>query len=414
MDHGARPPDSVRPPAAVDRPVVAVYRSLLLWTTETYIRSQAEAMGRYQSQYVGLERVAGLDLPEDRVIVLNRGGRLGRARQAVFEWFGVSPSLVAALRGLRPVLVHAHLGSDGAMALPLARRLRLPLVVTFHGFDATASDEAVRRRGRRYQAFLRRRDAMKREGRLFIAVSEFIRGKLLERGWPEERVVVHYIGVDTERFRADPGVPREPVVLFVGRLIETKGVTHLIAAMREVQTGVPEAELVVVGGGPLRGDLERQARESGVRARFLREIAPADVRAWMNRARVVCMPSVTASDSTVEAMPIVALEAQAMGVPVVGSRSGGIPEAVVDGETGLLGPEGDRAALAAHLEALLTDAALWQRLSTAAVARVRERFDLHRQTARLEDLYDSVRAQPAGARRPGFTSAVLAPHGEQG
>jgi len=97
-----------------------------------------------------------------------------------------------------------------------------------------------------------------------------------------------------------------------------------------------------------------------------------------------------------------------MGLPVAGFRSGGIPEAVADGQTGLLAPEGDRAALAANVEALLTDAALWNRLSAAAARRAREGFDLHRQTAALEDLYDRARGRPAGARAPDRAARVLA------
>jgi glycosyltransferase involved in cell wall biosynthesis len=244
---------------------------------------------------------------------------------------------------------------------------------------------------------------MKREVRLFIAVSEFIRRRMLERGFPEDRIVVHYIGVDTEFFRPDPTVVREPVVLFVGRLLEFKGVTHLIAAMREVQARVPEAELVIAGSDVLREQLEHQARESGVRARFLGTIRPEEVRGWMNRARVLCVPSVTTASGRTEGLPTVVNEAQAMGLPVVGSVTAGIPEAVLDGQTGLLGREGDRAALAANLEVLLTDAALWDRLSVAGMQRARERFDLRRQTALLEDLYDAVRGRGPAAREPAIT-----------
>ena len=379
------------------RPTVAVYRDRLLIASETYIRTQGEALQRYLSHYVCMRRVAGLELPSERVLTLNRGGRLGRLREITFKVFGVSPTLERALRDRHPVLVHAHLGVDGAAAMPLARRLGLPLIVTFHGYDATATDEAAVTRGYRYRVFLRRRETLKREARLFIAVSEFIRGRLLARGYPEDKVVVHHIGIDTEFFRARPDVPREPLVLAVGRLIETKGLTHLVAAMSQLRERIPGAELLVVGRGPLRTALEEQARTSGARVRFLGTITPQEVRDLMNRARVVALPSVTASDGTVEAFPTVALEAQSMGVPVVGSRSGGIPEAVADGETGLLAPERDSRALASHIETLLTDDARWTQLSEAAARRARAHYDVRRQTASLEVLYDAVTAVPPRA-----------------
>jgi glycosyltransferase involved in cell wall biosynthesis len=385
------PRDDVRPGWDADRPVVAFYRDVLLRGTETYIRTQGEAMSRYRSHYVGMRRVSGLDLPDDRVLVLNRGDTLGRVNEIAFKLFGVSPPLERAFRALRPAVLHAHMGSDGAVALPLARRLRVPLVVTFRGFDATATDEATSRRGFRYRVFLRRREALKREARLFITVSEFIRRRLLALGFPEDRIIVHYTGVDTDVFRPDATVAREPIVLFVGRLIETKGATHLIAAMRAVQARVPDAELVFAGVGVLRESLERQARESGVRARFLGRVSHEEARRWMSRARALCLPSITASDGTIEGFGTVTVEAQAMGLPVVGSASGGIPEAVADGESGLLAPEGDAGALAQRIEALLTDAPLWERLSAAGVRRVREHFDVRRQTAKLEELYDEAR-----------------------
>jgi glycosyltransferase involved in cell wall biosynthesis len=278
--------------------------------------------------------------------------------------------------------------------------------VTFHGYDATATDDWMRRESLRCRVFLRRRRALKRYGALFIAVSEFTRGKMLERGWPEEKIVVHYIGVDTAFFRPDPAVTRDPVVLFVGRLIEKKGATHLITAMRDVQARVPEAELVLIGHGSRRAQLERQASESGVRARFLGELPPEEVRGWMKRAQVLCAPSVTASNGDSEGLPTVIVEAQAMGLPVVASISAGIPEIVADGVTGFLGREGDVTALTAQLLTVLDDSALRERMGGAGRARVLAHFDLHRQTARLEALYDAARQSAMVAPLPGDARSV--------
>lgn len=381
--------------APVTGPVVAVYRNTLILATETYIRSQGESLTRYGSFYVGMRRASrSLELPSERVFLLNRGGAAGRARELAWQVLGVSPRLVGAVRDRRPALIHAHTGIDGGAALPLARRLGLPLVVTYHGFDATASDRAMRERGRRYKVYLRRRETLKREARLFIAVARTIRARLIEHGFPEDRIVLHHIGVDTELFRPDPAVAREPAVLFVGRLVEKKGVPHLVTAMREVQARVPEADLVIVGTGALRRTLERQARDLGVRARFLGFVSPEELRAWMNRARALCVPSVTASTGDEEGVPVVAQEAMAMGLPVVGSRSAGIPEAISDGTNGFLAPEGDAAALVSPLHALLTDAPLWERMSRAALERVRDRFNLRTQMAALEEIYDRARTAP--------------------
>lgn len=372
--------------------MVAIYRDCLLYKSETFIRAQAEAIRRYRPHYVCMRRVSDLDFADGRVLVLNRGDVVGRASERAFKAFGISPLVTRAARRLRPAVLHAHMGPDGAVALPLARQLGVPLVVTFHGYDATMTDDALRR-SRLGRIYVRRRETLARQARLFIAVSDFIRGELLERGYPEEKVIVHRIGVDTELFGADPTVAREPIVLFVGRLAEKKGVTHLISAMRSVQARIPHAELVVIGEGSLRSQLERQVQEQAVRARFLGRQSPSEVRGWMNRAHLLCVPSVRAADGDAEGLPIVLVEAMAMGLPVVGSRSAGIPEAVVQGVTGLLVPSGDAGALAEGIETLLTDTAAWQRMSAAGVQHVRERFDLRRQTAELEALYDRVRGR---------------------
>jgi colanic acid/amylovoran biosynthesis glycosyltransferase len=382
-----------RPGPSPDGPTVAVYRDLLLASSETFIRSQGEAMRRYRAHYVGMHRVRDLDLPSERVLVLNKGGAMGRASEWAFKLLGVSPPVVRAVRAIRPVLLHAHFGPDGAVALPLARRLGVPLVVTFHGYDATTSVEELRRSpfNSLRRVYVRRRAELARDVRLVVAVSRFIRDRLLAQGWPAEKIVVHYIGVDTDLFRPDPATRREPIVLFVGRLVEKKGVAYLIAAMREVQARLPDAEVVVVGKGRLRKSLEERAREAGVRARFLGGVPPEEVRGWMRRAAVLCAPSVTAANGDAEGLPIVVLEAMAMGLPVVGSLSAGIPEAVAHGVTGLLAPEGHVAALAAHLTAVLSDASLRERLGSSGRGRVVDEFDLLHQTARLEDIYDDAR-----------------------
>jgi glycosyltransferase involved in cell wall biosynthesis len=202
---------------------------------------------------------------------------------------------------------------------------------------------------------------------------------------------VHHIGVDTRHFRPDGAVPRAAnLVLFVGRLVAKKGLTHLLAALPAVLRVVPEAELVVAGDGPLRAALEREAADAALPVRFLGVQPPAAVRDLMCRAAVLCAPGVVTALGDAEGLPMTIVEAQASGLPVVTTPSGGSAEGVVDGETGFVVPAADAAALATALVAVLGDAAWRERASAAARARALARFDLRTQTARLEDLYDEV------------------------
>jgi len=347
---------------------------------------------------VGLRRTPGLSLPEDRLHIISRTGYIGKAQRARFKLLGPNAELIRMLARMRPALIHAHFGPDASNAVPVADALDIPLVATFHGYDATVSDEHLPK------LYLRRRDRLKASADLFLCVSEFIRRSLLEKGFPADKLVVHYTGVDVDFFRPDPGIPRSPTILFVGRLVAVKGCQYVIRAMSHVQSVVPEAKLVVIGDGPLRQELQAQACSSLRNWEFLGVGDPQVVRQWMNQSTVLCAPSVTAESGATEGFGMVFGEAQAMGLPVVSSASGGIPEAVINEETGFLVKERDSDALATSLIVLLQNPQLWVRFSRAGQHRMRKLFNIQRQAVALEAIYDRVlaaRSRVTTRERPG-------------
>jgi colanic acid/amylovoran biosynthesis glycosyltransferase len=369
-------------------PVVAVYRRSLLPASETFIRNQALALRRYTAVFAGELQVPGLDLPADRVLVGAPGPRWRRAARR--RLLGTDPAqrLADACRARGVELVHAHFGSDGVAGLELARRLGVPLIITFHGFDATVSDEAMLAAGSGLDEYARRRPELFEHAALLIAVSRFVADRLVGLGAPPERVRVHHIGVPVEP--APPALEREPVVLFVGRHIEKKGLGDLVEAMARVRRTAPHTRLVVIGDGPLRGRWEARARALLGDPEFTGWLPPDAVRDHLRRARVLCVPSRTAANGDAEGLPMVIPEAGVHGLAAVGTRHSGIPEALDEGRAGLLVEEGDVDALATALSALLTDDALWRRLSAAARDNAVRRFDLARQSAELERLYDEA------------------------
>jgi glycosyltransferase involved in cell wall biosynthesis len=369
---------------------IIIYRDRLLLPSETFIKGQVETLQHFTPYYVGSRFVQGLPVPTKRALVINQGGLLGKVNEYCFKLWGLAPTFFQQVRNLHPQLIHAHFGSDGALALPLARDLQIPLLITFHGFDATSKDEYARRSFYSHRLYLRCREILKQETRLFVAVSEFIKQKLLEQGFPPEKIVVHYTGVDTELFQPELVVSREPIVLFVGRLTEKKGCEYLIRAMKAVQATMPEVELVVIGEGLLRSSLERLAGETLRRYRFLGVQPPESVRTWMHRAKVFCVPSVTSESGDSEGFGMVFAEAQAIGLPVVSFASGGIPEAVKHGETGFLVTERNWEDLTSHILLLLKEETLWHRFSENGQRRMRTFFNLHKQTRVLESLYQQI------------------------
>lgn len=375
---------------------IVIYHEDLLAYSETFILNQAESLRHFTPHYLGTRRTQGLLTPPERTTVLNGGTALGRAEELLYKASGYSPRLNAQLRFLQPLLIHAHFGSNGAMVLPLARRVGLPLIVTFHGRDATMHDEALLASGSlRDRRLVTRRAQLARSGALFIAVSEHIRRQLLARGYPGHKIVTHYNGIATTFFTPAPQQQRAPVssvrsVLFVGRFVEKKGVIYLLRAMAAVQRLMPGVRLVLIGSGPLRPQLEALAHDLNVNCEFLGSQPPEVVLEQMRAAQVFCLPSVTASDGDTEGLPTVLLEALATGLPVVTTLSAGNPEAVSDGETGLLVPERDEAALAQAITRLLCDEPLRRRLGYAARHAVVSGFDAAQQALGLEALYARV------------------------
>jgi colanic acid/amylovoran biosynthesis glycosyltransferase len=366
-----------------------VFRIQLLPPSETFIVAQAIAMRRFAPFFVGWRKLAGLELPREKTWTVDDGGLGGRLRELRFRYVGPSRQQLTALRARKPRLVYAHFAPDAYAAMKLAERLEVPLVAALHGYDVTMSDESIAatRLGREY---LQGRAALQKAGALFLACSAFIRDRGLALGFPPERTMVHSIGVDIERFQPREDRPREKTVLFVARLVEKKGCGCLIEAMAEVQRRMPGAELVVIGDGAFRLQYEAQAAMRGVRCRFFGVQPASVVRDWMARAAVFCVPSVVASSGDAEGFGMVFIEAQAMGLPVVSTLSGGIPEAVLHEETGLLVEERNPPALARAILRLLEDTALWHRYSIAGRRRVVRHFNLAHQTSRLENLFEEL------------------------
>jgi len=207
------------------------------------------------------------------------------------------------------------------------------------------------------------------------------------------RLVVVPNSVDLRRLGPARDGSSEPGrVLSVARLVEKKGLRDLVEACAVLQRRSATAglQLEVVGGGPMRSELRATAERLGVNARFLGPLPQEQVLERYRRAAVYCLPCVVAGSGDRDGLPTSVLEAMALGVPVVTTAVGGLPDAVIDGETGLLVPQHDPEALAAAIERLLTDGELAARLAAQARRHVEERFALERSAARLRALFPEV------------------------
>jgi len=325
-------------------------------------------------------------LPQPKVMLGRQNPVLRGLDRVLFKTMGTLPPR-PHLWHFRPRLIHAHFGRGGALALPLARAMKVPLFVTFHGGDATK--EKHYRRGPIATIYQRRMVALQEYAAGFHCVSDYIRDTLLRRGFPPEKLFVVRTGVEPSS--GEPALLpfSEPYVLFVGRLVEKKGVTHLIEAMARLQERGKSIPLVVIGDGPLAESLRRQA-DRLTQVRFLGWQPNAEVRRWMRGAMTVCVPSLMAGTGDSEGLGHVIMEAMEAGAPVVASRHGGIGEVVEDGATGLLVPAGDAGAIADALETLASNPELRRTYGLAARAAAQQKFDAATQSRALEARFLSM------------------------
>ena len=380
---------------------ILLFRKDLLPISETFILDQFRAYRRYEPVLAGFRRVPGVAAPVGSQTLFDppKLANLAALKLAQhLQYLGYSSKRLAKLISeTGPVLVHAHFGYDAILVYDAARRAGLPLVVTLHGSDIQTSPDRWRSGAegqffRGYPGKLRK--LMADASVHFVAVSQAVRQTAIERGIPPDRVRVVYTGVDCDAFSRFHSLPADRCdVVFVGRLVEVKGVEFLIRAMAKVAIQRPEVRLVVVGDGPLRAPLTALAIQLGVRAEFVGAAPRSVVKTALRRARALCLPSVTTADGCYEAFGMVVLEAAASGTPVITSARGGA-ESVIDGVTGFVTPERNEGALADRILTLCRSDDLFSAMSEAAALHACSNFDIRKCVVALEDYYDHILLGP--------------------
>jgi glycosyltransferase involved in cell wall biosynthesis len=296
----------------------------------------------------------------------------------------VCPGMVRRIREARADLVHIHCPNPSAILAYLASGHRGLLVISYHS-------DIVRQRvmSWAFRPFLRR--ALDRSAAIIASSANYVETSPVLSVYRDRCHVIPY-GIDARHFqRPDPETVtriRERfgnrIVISVGRLVYYKGFEYLIRAMAGVR-----GRLLIVGDGPLRVNLQREARAHGVADRvvFLGEINDHDIIPYYHSADVFALASVARS----EAFGIVQLEAMACGKPVVNTRlDSGVPFVSLDGVTGLTVPPADPEALAKAINLLLDDPGRRAEYGVAARRRVQQEFSLEKMVHRTLQLYSEV------------------------
>lgn len=392
------------------KPRVVIFRSSLLAISETFIREQASAITSWEPILVGQRNIeGGLETPGVKREIVPESS-IGLVRAFRFWLQRPIPDLVHRLKQLQASLVHAHFGPDATHIWPSVRAAGLPMIVTLHGSDINIDREwwEAGHGGVRRRVYPRRLLEMAKSPAVsFIAVSQAIKQKAIEYGIPEQKITVSYIGVDTERFKPS-GLPikqRQKRILFVGRMVEKKAPLLMVRSYAEVLKKVPEAELVMIGSGPLLEEAKRLARSLKVHIQFLGSCTSSEVLEQLHQARCFCLPSITASNGDAEGLPISILEAMACGVPTATSARGAVHEAIISGHNGLCFRELNQKEFSCCIEQVLSETSIACSFSSFGRLAAEDLFSIQKQSKELGRLYMSH------ANRPNKTDHQVSPFG---
>lgn len=298
-------------------------------------------------------------------------------------------ALAAVLPETEPDIIVANFGENGVWAAWMKRNFfpQARLCVLFHGQDMSAF---VHQHGwGPYKAIGPEID-------LPLAVSKKWLS-LLQSEAGMAHAKLHYLGVDLRGIPEWKGSSGHFSVLFVGRLVEKKGVDVLLSAAAALRERGLRFFLQIIGDGPKRSDLEAKVARLELEGlvSFYGSLPHGEVLRRISEADCVVVPSVTAQNHDAEGIPVVAMEAMGSGAPVVATRHSGLPELIEDGVTGLLVPERDPYAIADAISLLMQDPERAKMIGSQARRHIRAAFDGEKQNELLFRKLQALRTSPA-------------------
>lgn len=348
--------------------------------SETFIQSHRELPFNIKFYYDGWLPTC-LDSGEK----LLRADILTRIRRKFSRRFTAAElDLIQSFRREKIDCILAEYGLTGAKTCKVAKYLGLPLVVHFHGFDASVKSVlATYKEGYRelfgYAAKV-------------VVVSEKMRAQLIECGCPEQKLMINIYGAAPDFEKVTPRFDKRQFVA-VGRFVDKKAPYLTLLAFKNVLASFPDAQLIMGGDGPLLNTCKVLAQQWGIEnnVSFPGPMSRQKVLEALAGSIAFLQHSIVADDGDSEGTPVAIIEAQMAGLPVVATRHAGIPDVVMEGVTGLLVNELDAAAMTAGMVSLLNNQELAQKMGEEAKRRAVQRFTMHRYLDTLaQTLTDAV------------------------
>ena len=282
-------------------------------------------------------------------------------------------------------IFHCHFGPLGNYGIFLKEvgAIQGKLITTIHGFDITR--QLRKKGGQLYKELFEKGD-------LFLPISRKWKEELIRQGCPEEKIIVHRMGIDIEKFNfIKRGITKNGNIslLSVARLVEKKGVQYAIRAVAKIVKQFPGLEYKIAGDGPLRKDLQILIKDLNLNkhVRLLGWREHYEIADLMDQADILLAPSITGDDGDQEGIPVVLMEAFARGLPVISSYHSGIPELVKNGISGFLVPERDVNALEKKIKCLIVEHTLREKMALAGRKIVEEYYNITKLNSQLEKVY---------------------------
>lgn len=297
---------------------------------------------------------------------------------------------VIPLLGKRPTydIIQCHFGPLGNKGM-LLRKMGATtgkLVTAFHGVDISQN---LRLLGDNFY------DDLLKDGDCFLPISDRWMQRLIELGCPKQKITIHRMGIDCARFlfmSRSPNADGRFRLVTIARLTEKKGVEYGIRASAALLKQGYNIEYNIIGNGDLQDELEHLIQALGVRdaVHLLGWKDQTEIVSILNQSHLLLAPSVTAQDGNQEGIPVVLMEAMAMGIPVVSTYHSGIPELVENQVSGFLVPERDVEALAKTLTDLINHPEQWLEIAQAGRLQVESAYDISKLNDRLVDIYQQL------------------------
>jgi colanic acid/amylovoran biosynthesis glycosyltransferase len=292
------------------------------------------------------------------------------------HWY---PFYFQVIQKLRPQVIHAHFSGAGEACLWTAKWLRIPLIINFYGIETKYHVHDPR--------WIPRYKRMYAGANAFICSSDVMKNDMVSSGCPSEKIAVIRCGVDTDFFCGEP-TPWESGqtlrLLSIARLHPEKGLNFLLEACQLLDaSGFRNWQLNIIGIGPGESELKQQAIDHGIRDRvnFLGRRSWQEIVAELRQSHLMILPSLK------ETQGVVLQEAQATRTPVIASNTGGIPEGVLNGETGFLIEPGSPGAITEKVKIFAESPELLLKMGKAGRQFVQEQFSRQVEYQRLEDVY---------------------------